>query len=166
MRRQYLLGLTTALALTLGGCTSPGDVSKPTPSGSTIPTAPALPTTPVGASEAPTAPSGEFPTADPTCIVTDEQVSLFARDWERVTSSVGRPDHVEYTAAMVDTMQTMSRSGAECVGADKLPTMTSLLDEIHKAAQEDTASADQIHEFNELGNEWLVGLGFTPRLIE
>ncbi|MCA0252726.1 MAG: hypothetical protein LCH76_10645 [Actinobacteria bacterium] len=184
MNKILTVFLSLPLMAILGGCaaetiaTTPAvspvspspsaTVPAPSPSRSTI--AIGAPSAPSG-TEQPPATGGSTATSVPAdpgsgCAFSRSDADFFVRDWERVSGSVGRPDHADYTSAMIDTVAKASTAAANCAGSDHLATLTTLIQEIDEAARADEAAGDQIHEFYLAGNEWLVALGYPPNLGE
>lgn len=159
----------------LAGCTGAGGTAPaPTPSltsaSSPVPAPTDVASTittplPETATASPTATGSESNPTPVKCGITQRDVGLLTRDWQRVVDSVGRGDHPAYTKPFVKRVRTFAAKGADCPGADDLAQLAKLAYQLNKAADDETATLALIDRFRTLGNTWLEQVGRNPQLL-
>lgn len=182
MNRTFFALISLSVAALLGGCTTaappeptpsptvsvtPSVTAPPTPSETAAPSFPVAPS-PVQSSTTPTAPGTPSASVDlgTACTLSRGAVDDFVLAWERVTSSVDRPDHSKYTEAMIDAVAKAAKDAGGCAGSEHLPVLADLIQKIDQAGRAGEPAGDLIHEFALSGNDWLVALGYSPKLGE
>lgn len=139
-----------------------GATNEPSPGGETSPGP-----TDDGTDPSPTAsPVPEGSVGSPGCALTEEQLGFVLRDWARVSDSVGRGDHGDYTAALVRRLGDIRADAEGCRGATQLDRFEALVRRIDARAAAGAEPPYGAYEVAQTrGDAWLRRLGLGPKAL-
>lgn len=184
--RAALATVGLAAAVVLGGCSAgaSGPASAGADGSQSSPSAPSVARdspSPDGASTARTDPSTaaspgdasgtRSPTTEPAsgpdgkippkCSITNKQVDLLARDWNRVIGSIDRPDHAKYVESLATRVDRLTKEANTCPGGKQLTRFATITQRISSEVSHDgEAPLSRYDNAITVGDQWLHKLGF------